>query len=473
MAQLPYNICGQNDRETMRKILFTLIALFLTCLGGGFSRAHAAFSLAVRPYEGGYDLRFGAVKSSAIVVKEVTVQIVSDLGKQYQVVFFVLDPLVNAAGQTIGPESIFVSAVRGSNSQGSLFLQPETPVSTARTIVYTSAASGLSDSFRLNFGLRGQSAPGNYRGRMAFMLEPINAAVAPVTAVVNVFADVTADARIQVTPQRSASLVSLGADTVPPYTDSVSIGITGGLGTSYRILQALVKPLESSDGARLNEGTLTFAIDGNKNGNASVAAEIVSQRSMVLYSSDPRGEADSFLVHYTLKNPEKAAAGRYRGRMNFLLESSSPGQRLLQSLDLQVDVPRVFDLVATPQSGGIIEFHSSGKPGKPEVSRVLVQVRSNINRQYQVSQRLSGPLLNRQGLAIPENNFNIRQEGAAVKGSLRFLKASPVRAGDTTLFVSDRQGSPESFTVIYELLPGAQVTAGDYSASIIYSISEL
>jgi len=59
------------------------------------------------------------------------------------------------------------------------------------------------------------------------------------------------------------------------------------------------------------------------------------------------------------------------------------------------------------------------------------------------------------------------------KGNPRLTERTQVKKGNSVLFVSDNRGSPDAFKVIYELNYQANITAGDYTANVVYDISEI
>ncbi len=134
---------------------------------------------------------------------------------------------------------------------------------------------------------------------------------------------------------------------------------------------------------------------------------------------------------------------------------------------------RIFELLITPEPGGLIRFNDVKLNQPPQTSEVLVEIKTNTGRQYQINQHLYSSLTNKNSDVIPAKNFTLRQESIDTKGTLKFPAAGEVKTGDTVLFVSDKDGSPDKFKLIYELTATPEVRAGDYSTQITYSISEI
>ena len=139
-----------------------------------------------------------------------------------------------------------------------------------------------------------------------------------------------------------------------------------------------------------------------------------------------------------------------------------------------VAAERVFDIAVETEIGvGIIEFRDLKPREPPKTYEVAIDIMTNIDKQYQVTQKVTSELVNKEGQVIPQEYFTLRTESVDTKGILKFAQNSPAKKGDTVLFISDRDGSPDSFKVIYELTCPADVKAGDYSTSVVYSLSEL
>ena len=99
-------------------------------------------------------------------------------------------------------------------------------------------------------------------------------------------------------------------------------------------------------------------------------------------------------------------------------------------------------------------------------------------KQYQINQNVYSNLTNKSGDVIPADYFFVKtdkNDGKKLSGALKYPNTEKVRTGDSTLFVSDLKGSPAEFKVIYKLdLPReVNITSGDYSTRITYSLSEL
>jgi hypothetical protein len=437
--------------------------------------AFAVFNVSLRPFEGGNDLRFGKVGNvGPYTSKEIIVSIDSDIGTQYQFVQTLLEPLTNEQGISLPRNQFTVYAIRGSNKLGTVSVEQEESVSPGRRIIYTSNQSGASDSFNLVYVLKSpfDVPSGSYRGRIAFVLEPIGSAEQQVTVILNVFAEIDVESNIEIKTITGSRAISLSSAQPDTRASDVLVDIKGGMGSQFKILQLLTQPLESLEGGSVPYEAINFKISEAKMGSGPERETSLSSRQDSVYVSGTRGDADSFVITYSLGEPEKQKAGRYKSNIRYTFEGAA-AQGLLGNFSLEVEIARIFDLIITPELGGTIQFRDLKYQEAPKQSEVLIEINSNIGRQYQVSQQSLTGLVNKEGKTIPTKYFTLQEESLETKGTLPFSSPTEVKTGDMVLFLSDKSGSSDRFKVIYTLKPSLEILTGDYSTRITYSISEI
>jgi len=140
---------------------------------------------------------------------------------------------------------------------------------------------------------------------------------------------------------------------------------------------------------------------------------------------------------------------------------------------LVIDNPRRFELVIKPEAAGILRFANLKPRQPPKLQEVVFQVNTNIGKQYQVTQHLSSLLTNVEGRVIPTKYFTLRQENLGGKGEVKYTEQSQIKEGEMVLFISDKEGGPASFKVVYQLDVPSDVHWGDYSATFTYSLAEI
>jgi len=461
-----------------RKRFHLILALSFVSIFVLVKQAQAIFTVSVTPYEGGYDLRFGRVSSiEPGIKKEATVRITSDITKQYRLTQILLEPLTNAQGYSLSQNNFFVYGIRGTNRYGTLAVEQEVPVFLGRTVIYTSNSTGLSDSFNLVYELKGpfDIPSGSYRGRIGFTLEPIDSVQDQVTVILNIFAEIEVESSIQIKTITGARVIALDSAREEENASDVLFEIRGGLGRQFRILQQLSEPLRSQEGEELSLEAVDFKISEAKKGSGPIQLTSLSQRQEAIYTSGSRGEPDSFVITYSLGDLSKCKAGRYRSNIKYFLEEIAPSQiKPIDTYDLEIDIERIFDLaIETELGGGLIRFRDLKPRQPPKTYEVVIKINTNIGKQYQVTQNTISDLVSKEGQIIPSKNFTLKTESIDTKGVLKFPKKTEAKKGDLVLFVSDKDGSPDSFRVIYELTCPDDAKAGDYSTSVAYSLSEI
>jgi hypothetical protein len=478
---------GSNmERKSYFKLIILVSLVISTSLFISSNCAFASFSLSITPYEGGYDLRYGKIGLGLDrVSKEVSVQIASDIGKQYRLIQMLLEPLTNPQGISIPLNNFLMYGLR--NTSGAINVEQEIYASLGSTVIYTSNQLGGPDSFVLVYSLKGpfDVPPGEYRGRISFTLEPIDSTQAPVTQILNIFAVIETESTIEIKTETGARVISLSSANLETQVKDVLVDCKGDFGSQFRISQLLLQPLQTEEGKELSAEAINFKITGVIKGSGQIeTTPILANQKELIYTSGVQGESENFAITYTLVNPEEYNAGKYRAKIAYIVEKSGM-QNYQESFDLEVEISPIFDLIITPELGGMIKFRNIKPSSQPKVSasEAIIEVKSNIGKKYQVSQKAFSELVNKEGKVIPTEYFTIRTEPidntdinegiGKIKGVLKLPKNTPVSKEDTGVFISDEKGSPDKFKVIYELNVPLDVGPGDYTANVVYSISEL
>ncbi|MDD5668743.1 MAG: hypothetical protein PHE58_01750, partial [Candidatus Omnitrophica bacterium] len=254
---------------------------------------------------------------------------------------------------------------------------------------------------------------------------------------------------------------------------TVLFDIKNSLGRQFRIIQMVEQQPVSMEGDQLDWQSVECIGHDARKGTSLSDLTPLAPKQQVIYQSSPSGDADSFTIGYVFDPNAVQKAGQYKTVVKYLLDMVGSDLKLLDTFGLNVENPRVFELIVKPVSGGVIRFTDVKATQSPKVSEVQIEIKSNVGKQYQITQTVPSPLVNKEGNTIPFKNFTLKEESTDTKGLLKFPSASEVVVGDTTLFVSDSKGSPDKFKIFYELAPSLEIKAGDYSTRIMYSISEL
>ena len=139
-------------------------------------------------------------------------------------------------------------------------------------------------------------------------------------------------------------------------------------------------------------------------------------------------------------------------------------------------LPRL-ELTVTPETGEGIAFGAITQPAPGDQDsrsvRVAVNVFSNLDRPYHVTQMIRRPLVNVEGSAIPDPNFLVsaHDAGRGRAGPVRPTAMIPGRA--TTLYTSDERGKSDAFKADYTLTVTPETPAGDFATDIVYTVTSL
>jgi hypothetical protein len=462
----------------MKKIL--LISVLVLAAAGVLPLGLFAadiFDLSYSLTEGGFRLEL----TPATIYKGVDLKVNSTIATRYEIIQQVASPLVCNENPNIQIRDNFVfRSIRGSNKYGNLRVpSDDTPVKSNESL-YISDATGDPDTFTLIFGIARPEDldPGHYSGRVSFTLNPIGGTASSVTRVLDVYVSISEEEGI---PPKLEIKTSTGSKTIrlnPRKEDAqaqdVLVVKNGKFRRMFSLVQYLTAPLQSPEGLRLDNDAVKFAVRQVNKGVAINQPTALSNRPDTVYSSGPTGDADdSLVITYSAGDLSKQKAGVYRSRIQYLLEEEG-GQKPIDALELEVEYERVFDFaISLPEGAFNIQFNNL-KAGEPAQRRdIEMQVISNIGRQYQVSQDVYSELKNKEGDMIPGKNFTVRTEDIETKGKLKISSKQEVKKGSTVLLVSDSEGSPDKFRIIYELECPADIKAGDYSTRITFSLVEI
>lgn len=465
----------------MRQYAKTIVGVFLIVSSLLLSReTYAALSFSVTPYDGGTDLRFSKVSSADIsrVDKQVNIRITATDNKQYSLYQTMLDPLTNEKGEKLPLDSFVFNALSGKNQYGAVHVLQEQPVAISKAIIYTSNTAGLSDNLVLSYGIKldANVMPGSYSGRMAFTLEPIDSTTAVPPQILNVYVQIESTAIVSVTTATGSSFITLNSIKENAQSADILVDVKSNIGSSYNIYHLVTSTLVSEKGLQLPVGAITFSVSGGDKGKKDTTPTNLSLNRQLLYTSNQKGDKDSFAVTYKIGDLSKAKAGKYKGTLQYIFASEGAGENsIVGTFVIELENEELFNIGVTLGPTGRISFDDL-KPGdKPQKYEVFIDVKTNAGEPYQVIQTASSELVNKAGEKIPAKYFTLKTESLDEKElpGLRFATASEVTTKDTVLYVSDKNGSAVSFKVIYELSVPDTVKAEEYHTNIVYSLLKI
>ncbi|MFH1414312.1 MAG: hypothetical protein ABIG56_05650 [Candidatus Omnitrophota bacterium] len=435
------------------------------------------FDLSLRLTEGGYKLELTPDDHH----KGLTISVNTDVNTQYEVVHSLITPLENRdnPGEVIR-DNFVVRGLSATNRFGNLRIPSNDSPVRFDEILYVSNSTGSADSFTLIYGIINSEeiSPGYYYGKIAFTLRPIGSSRQPKTEILDVYLNIREDQSrqaIEIVPVDSLRTVVLSTRTQEKNSAGVSVKIDGNFYKLFSLTQLLTRPLESKEGNQLDPDAINFMVSGISKGMGVNQPLALSTRQQAVYTSTPSGGFDNnLLIIYSLADSAEQKAGNYSSRIQYMLDKVGLGQRVMGTLDLEVEIERIFDIMITPEDQkGTLDFPNLHPKEPPRVNEVLIEVDSNTGRRYQVSQNVYSNLTDKEGNEIPSEYFKLQTFSIDTKGKLKAVAKEEVKKGDRALLVSDSKGSPDKFRVVYELTSPMNIKAGDYSTRITYSLSEL
>lgn len=475
----------------MRKILLTLtfLAVFVSAYP---MDAWAVFQLSASSRRGGQSIRFSAEGGSlpagqagafggegGIIMRneEITLAVETDRTAQYRILQTIYQPFMNEIGNTL-PAGAFVM-FSPSSPLGTLRTQLETPVVMGQTQIYTSNNEGISDDFVLVFNVRiPENQPGGvYRTQLTYTAEPVNmqAGVSPSVVTIEVLVEINPKFRIDILNEKSTRGLELGHLTKDRRVaqQALVFQITSNVGSTYRIFQQLTEPLVSAEGEILDDESFTFSSSGNSGGSFGAGAntKVPASRSL-LYTSTEWGVSDRFQVQYSLVPESLEKAGMYRGNLSFRVESNSPfvSQEVI-NVPVSMEVESIFSLDCAFARGGGLIFGAFKAGSERQGRQVVFKVHSNLGQPYQITQIVPRKMTTEEGTPLADDNFQFFAENVHLGTAPTTPR--PVEQGESVIYTSDKNGTPEEFIVNYTLTIPKDSRAGSYTSEVKYSITTL
>lgn len=454
--------------------------------------ALAAFNITAIPSDGGFDLRFGRLSASDFKeAKEILLTVNNDTGKPYRISQYLARPLSTNDGTELPDDQFKVYPLVNSNTRGTLLYQQELPVSASEMTFYSSDGSGSSDSMKLVYTITPSEnqIAGSYYGRISYILAPTGSVQEQVVITVNIYLELTnsGDSSISIATETGSKRLFFSSKntnrnsvaTKEPL--NVSIDVAQPLSIPYRIYQSLDNAgLVSEKGEQFDASKILFSLDGGRNGTLAQNGDLgqFAGKSLI-YASDPKGSHDNLIIsYYPAPDYRLLPSGRYKGRINYILETDDQGNltsKVLDTLDIEIEIVPVFDIYvySGDQEGVVLRFGQVGYKTGPKTSEVDIYIESNMGKPYQVVQKVSGPMVNEAGESLPEENFtfDVSIDDKAAEPEFYVKDFKPVIPGDCVIFSSAFDGASAHFKVTYMLDMKPDTRQGNYNTRIGYSLA--
>jgi len=452
-----------------RHLFFTTFLLVL----GAAHTSSAALNLSVSPLSGGTTLRFGRVSSGSTTNREVRVRVTNTGGAQYQVFHRVIDQFVNEENAPLAADAMSTYTLIGSNALGTLYAPSPERLGFTDQLLYSSGQSGDSDSFTVVYALEGGrlSASGNYLGRIQFFARPVGGPSQD-SAILNVTIEASGEFKFTIEGSEARDAVRLSPKNGQAQEGFVQIDFKENLGNTITVYQEAEAFPQDELFNELAAGVVLFAAAGSSSAELQpqTLTPVMRKRTQVYTSKESK---DSFRLNFALDKDKLAEqkAGTYQGTLRYIIDDGGREEAHLVRLTVEVEPVFLIEVDLPPQG---LTFERLLPDSPPIVRQLEVEVRSNLGKPYIIMQNVASPLTNGQGTELPQQYFTYKGELAGrPAGKLAATDFVQVPGGETSLFISDNQGSPSRFNISYRLRPFPAMVPGDYTTSIRYSLGEL
>ena len=128
-------------------------------------------------------------------------------------------------------------------------------------------------------------------------------------------------------------------------------------------------------------------------------------------------------------------------------------------------------LTVTPAEGGTSIRFGRVDTLSSEDKEVRIRVNSDEGKQYQVFQRMVGPLVNEKGETVDHTAIlSGGLIGSNAQGTLYIQDVEQLGFADQQIYSSDPAGNPDSFLVFYKVDPRALTVSGSFQGQLLYTV---
>ncbi len=427
--------------------------------------ASASVALSAAVVQGGLDLDFGTLsRNEPARTLELDLTLASTGSAQYRLYQEVAGGLVNERGERMPDGALVMQMTRGTT--GRRGIDGTVAVSDRLQELFISDAVGTSDTVRVVYTILPVPglAAGAYQGLLRFTVESLDTR-AIVTQTVRLRA--TVGAVFQLERRGGSERIDFGEVTPGERSaeQGVDLAVVANTQAPIQLLQELAQPLASPQGATIPAEALLTAV-ATRQGQGAWRPVRMSPEALL---TDDRGTLRELRLLYATEIPAAQTAGHYRGTLR--LQLMQPGTAAMEQLLLPVEavVRDVFLLSVRPEDGSdSLQFTRGGL--EPVERRMVVEIRTNLARPYEVSAGLDHALVLKSGETLPPEAL-VWSATAPQRGQVLIGPGSPVSVGYRPLYHSDAAGSPDTFVLSWRLQIPPEAKSGLYSGQLRFTIT--
>ncbi|OIO37318.1 MAG: hypothetical protein AUJ72_04770 [Candidatus Omnitrophica bacterium CG1_02_46_14] len=282
---------------------------------------------------------------------------------------------------------------------------------------------------------------------------------------------------LSVTPQRGVRNISF--EQAKPgailRNEEVTVGVTTTKAAQYTIYQTLYQPLTNELGNTIPQGAFIMFSPSSSSFLGTLKTQLetpVTMGQVPIYTSNAAGDADSFVLVYTVKVPENQPGGIYRTRITYTAQPVNSQASFSQNtltLDVTVDIRPTFSVVIQSATGGRELDLGHISKGRPAADGVLkMDIESNAGP-FRIFQQMTEPLTSQEGEIIDEAGFKFTASGGE-KGELNGKGSSTEVLTSAQLLYSSESGAGDNILLQYALSPDSSQKAGVYRGTLSFKV---
>lgn len=437
--------------------------------------AEAALTLSVTGLRGGSTIELGELDAGRRAThEEVTIRITNTEAVQYRLHQVLSSRLVNERGAALEPERITMELSGGDS--GTVRFRSAAPMSGGTLELFTSNAGGKAETLTLLLSLSMADPPqaGTYVGALTYTAQTVDGssvktATVPIRLLVQ---PVVSLAYADGSPDRLRFGSLEPGETAEP--KRLSLVVNSNLPGSIQLTQLVEASLVNEQGEELPPAGWRVAVSS---AGAAVLEGAVEPRMSLLAGEGGVEPIRRIDVSYSLTAPEAQRAGLYRGMLRFTLTGPAGGGGtgpLSLQCPVELEVVPVLALSVQPSAGGSLELAFTrlipGDTSPPQT--LVVEVRTNTGRAYEVVQELAHLLVSDEGRQLPAESFLWVASGAD-RGRLAAAQVTPLSVGKTSVYQSDEDAAPVQFSISYQVHVPSDAAAGTYRSGLLFTVTAL
>jgi len=433
-----------------RRVLWLALgAMLCAWLADGSRPVDAAVTFTVTGLRGGSLADLGSLGPHRQTThEELTITANPGAALQYRITQTLTRQLINERGARLDPQWIILELT--GNTSGTLRIQGPARLSSMPTDLFVSSVTGKAERLTLLASVSLPSAPsgtirdapqaGTYTGSLSYVMHSITGSVVRTQ---------TMQVRLRVEPIITLTLaegfpsrISFGTLVPDRLSEprTIRVQLVSNLPGTVQLEHVLDDPMRNQRGDEFPVSAieLSSTFTGGERTSRPMTQRMTLSPSVGNVSTPSQLE----LVYRTVV-PEHQAAGMYRGTIALSLSGTTSLNRDRLRIPMELTVPQILSLTIQSPDGGQPELNF-GSPvlGRPsELKALVILVKTNSGRPYQLMHSLSRPFVGKKGQALPSDALQCAP-ALRLDGSLQ-APLSPVPVSSRGLiYRSDLHGTP-------------------------------